>query len=277
MRFASLPSLFAATLAICSFSAAARADDCPPGEWFCEPTGGEPAPPALPPPPPVEDGAAEPPEPPRPQSEEAERPRRRHRMVLGSPEWEPPPPRRRRFAQPHWALGMHAFGALLGSEAHRDAGFGGVGATLRYRPVPAFALEASGELGFGTDYNGFERREQNLLFHAVGFLNPRSRAQVYLFGGFGFGSAQVQTSEFGGSLHPFFSERDYGYIGLDAGIGLELRVLRSVALHVDLLGFVRDRVSASRGAGPEFVDPETGETTDSSGGGLLRAGVLFYW
>ena len=71
-----------------------------------------------------------------------------------------------------------------------------------------------------------------------------------------------------------YTEQEHDYLGLHAGIGVEFRIGKHFALHTDLIGLVRTRVSD----GPaEFTDPYSGETTDTSGAGLLRFGALFWW
>jgi len=52
-------------------------------------------------------------------------------------------------------------------------------------------------------------------------------------------------------------------------------LLRAFAVHGDLVAFVREHVGGSRA--PEFVDRETGRTSDTSAGALIRLGAVFYW
>ena len=68
---------------------------------------------------------------------------------------------------------------------------------------------------------------------------------------------------------------EYDYFGGHGGIGLEFRLSRRVALNIDALGFIRNRTDDD--PRPEFVDPETGRTTNTSGGGMFRGGISFYW
>lgn len=154
---------------------------------------------------------------------------------------------------------------------------GGVGIGLRHFFIPELALEANGEFAFGNDYNGYERQDASLLFHAVGVLNPRSVVRAYLFGGFGFSSASVRVTPT--DVTPVtskFNER-YSYVGVDVGGGVEVRVMRHAAIFADLLGFVRDRTDNDDRSRPEFIDPKDGRTTNTSGGALLRVGSQFYW
>jgi hypothetical protein len=68
---------------------------------------------------------------------------------------------------------------------------------------------------------------------------------------------------------------NYRYFGVHAGIGLEGRLTRNFTLNGDLLGLVRSRTDD--GTVPEYVDPETGRTTDTSGAALLRFGGTYWW
>jgi len=47
-----------------------------------------------------------------------------------------------------------------------------------------------------------------------------------------------------------------------------------IAFHIDGKGFVRQAVG---GDSPEFTDPTTGHTTNTSGGIIGQAGVVFYF
>jgi hypothetical protein len=200
-------------------------------------------------------------------------------IVVDRPENEPEPrtPYRRR----EWGVKLHLEGALLGDEdegRHPDAGMGGVGFALRYRPTRHFAFEAGVDLLGGRDYVGNQRREAALLLNALVFFNPRARFQVYALAGLGFSGARVEVlepAEFDdGSLG---DERRYSYFGGQAGIGLEWRAFRKTAFNAELLGFVRERTDEGADRTPEFVDPETHLASNASGGGLFRVGVTFYF
>lgn len=276
MRFA-LALTSSATLLCAAFVAnVARAEDCPAGDWFCEPSeSDEPLTgPALP-----ESEGDEPESLPPPRYERRPHHRRARKVVL---EPSPPPPRHRyragRPAHP-WGLDAHVFGALLGGGRHenQDAGMGGLGVGLRYRLLPEFAVEGTLELGFGTDYNGDDRREAAGFLHALGTLNPRGRVRAYVFGGFGLSTAEVTSGAANSSpLWPRYDRR-YSYFGVDLGAGVEVGLTPRTAIKADLLGFVRDRTDRGRDSRPEFFDPDTGRTTNASGGGLIRVGALFSW
>jgi opacity protein-like surface antigen len=272
MRFAPTLLSFAAVLSVALAAGAARADDCPDGDWFCEPAG-----------------PSEPPPGPAPESHPGER---SERMRLEPPAFhrprrivfEPRPPARRHSRRHHrvfhpWAFDAHVFGALLGDgrDANQDVSMGGLGVGLRYRVLPEFAVGGDIELGFGSDYNGDDRQESALLLHAIGTVNPRSVVRLFFLGGFGLSTAHVTSSS--GDSSPLWPSRDerYSYFGLDLGAGVEVGLSPRTAIHAELLGFVRDRTDDDRHSQPEFVDPETGRTTNSSGGGLLRLGATFYW
>lgn len=149
--------------------------------------------------------------------------------------------------------------------------------SLRYRFIPHFGVQGDAELAFGTDYNGLDRQEGSLLFNAVGILNPRSFARLYLLGGFGASWAHVSNDRDGTTPPSLIFDDHYSYFGLDLGAGVEIRLAPATALNIELLGFVRDRTDPDRDRRPEFTDPDTGRTTNASGGGLLRFGAMFYF
>ena len=100
-------------------------------------------------------------------------------------------------------------------------------------------------------------------------MNPKNKTQFYLLGGLGWSAATVKLND--------AASEHYGYFGVQGGIGLEFRISKKVALNVDMLGFVRGRTDEKAQRVPEFVDPATGRTTNTSGGGLLRGGLTLYW
>ncbi|TKD08834.1 outer membrane beta-barrel protein [Polyangium fumosum] len=233
--------------------------------------------------------------------------RRHHPAVRVTPPPAPPPPVRvmaaparlrtpivvpaKRRWQPEWGLNLRLQGLSIGGgdrrdngapSAHPDAGMGGFGLGLRYRPVPAFAIEGSFDILGGTDYNGFDRVETPFSLNGILYVNPRSRAQFYLTGGVHWSSATVQSEDADPRLSPTrdgnnFSA-EYSYFGGQGGIGLEFRVSRRLALNLDALAFVRHRTDDNAETGPaEFIDPNTGRTTNTSGGGLFRGGLTFWW
>ena len=272
---------------------------------------------AQPPPPPQEEEAAPPPEldepeaPAEPQAPPA-RPARRARrqaaepppVVVYQPVPEPPPqvivvtpghhPRYHRPAyavpppppaaprmrwQPEFGLNLRVEGAALGGRgASGSAGMGGVGLSLRYRPVPAFAFDLGVDVLAGHDFNGFQRVEVPVTLNGLLYLNPRSRVQVYLLGGAHISRAQVR-SEIAAPQLSSTDDGEYGanytYFGGQGGGGFEFRVSRRVALNLDVVGFVRKRIDDGRV--PEFIDDRTGRTTDTSGGALVRGGLVFWW
>jgi len=154
------------------------------------------------------------------------------------------------------------------------------GFALRARPTGYFALDFGLDVVGGRDYHGRRRTEVPLTVNALVFVNPRDRAQFYMLGGLGWSSARVEVpyevrganySESGSTIDR------YGYFGVQLGAGFEFRVAKKTALNVDLIGFVRGRTDQAAAYNPEFTDPATGRRTNTSGGGLLRGGLTFYW
>jgi hypothetical protein len=279
-------AVFAAALAaLGTLTPPARAaGDCPDGDWFCEPgpaPDGEPAP-GEPPPlsAPNERGprtsrhdgepreAFEPPPPPG--MDEA-------RMRIDVERVKPARPRHRRGFR-EWGVNLHANVGLMGNDANMspDADMNGLGGALRFRPIPYIAIEGAVELLWGTDYNGFPRFEQALMASGLFYVNPRSSVQLYGIAGLGGGTAFLDSGTTAEGL-PVLRDETYSYVGGHIGIGVEGRVTRHFALGADLIGFLRWRNDRHATDNPEFVDPATGRTTNTSGGGLLRLGATFYW
>jgi opacity protein-like surface antigen len=301
MKLAVCTSAVALVLAVPAVAAAqsapsGSAGSCPPGSWFCaEPPESTPAPAgkpvqglqALPDP---ED--APPPPPPRraptvtyePAPSSAPPP-----VVVYQPpppvmvirpespppyEYEPPP---HKFISPsrEWGLNLHLEGAALGSGAQHNASMGGLGAGLRFKPTRYIGLESNIDFVGGHGYNGDQRNETALTFNGLLFLNPRDRAQVYLLAGFGWSWAHSQNDPSDPAASPF--DQHYSYFGGQAGIGLELRLTRTLAFNIDFRGFVRSRTDELAQSQPEFTNATTGQTTNTSGGGLLTGGMTLYF
>jgi hypothetical protein len=194
----------------------------------------------------------------------------------------PPPPA---APKPRWqsefGLNLRVEGVALGhtSGLGASAGMGGVGVSLRYRPVPAFAFDLGADVLAGNDYNGFQRVEVPISLNGILYLNPKSRVQLYLEGGAHISRAQVRSDFAAPQLHLMDDGSQYGanytYFGGQGGGGLEFRLSRHTALNLDVLGFVRKRIDDGRA--PEFIDPETNRTTNTSGGALIRGGLTFWW
>lgn len=277
-RLLFLSTLSAAT-ALAATVAAQPANNCPPGSWFCEgapqpPPAGQPLQP-LPgtQPPPIVYQPAPPPPP----------------VVVYQPAPPPvvvvqrPPARQptyvyttttRKLWRPEWGVNLRIEGALFGSGYRGDlAGIGGLGVGLRVRPSPWIALEGDIDFLGGRDFNNYRRGETAFSANVLLFVNPRSRVQFYFVAGIGGSIARVvddQTSSY---------DRIYnwGYFGGQAGGGIEFRLAKAFALDFDLRGFMRGRTDSGAHAQPEFVDPQTGQTTNLSGGALVTGGMTFYF
>lgn len=193
----------------------------------------------------------------------------------------PPPPVSDAKKRPWtrvWGLNLRLEGVAMGRRegAADDAGMGGLGMSFRFRPVPAFAFDAGIDLLGGTDYNGFRRTEVPMTLSGLLYVNPRSAVQFYFMGGLNWSHAKVESNE----ASPLLAGRDgfheeYSYFGGHGGVGLEFRVTKLVSLNIDGLGFIRSRTDP--GIYPEYVDANTGRSTDTSGGGLFRGGITFWW
>jgi hypothetical protein len=310
MRRPLMPALFAIAL-LTPLPALA---DCPPGDWFCANPNNVDAPlpqqqqagddddsPALPPKAQIPDDDEAPPidqdrgSVHRPRVVVVEEPggyatppnvvivtkRRPHVRHVPPPRMAPPvikqqPPQQRLYTK--WGFNLRVQGAAMGDGANVDAGIGGLGLSLRYRPVPAFGFDLGVDVIGGKDFNGFTRIETPVSLNAMIFVNPRSRVQFYLLGGAHLSHAQVRSdysSPLLGRTEDGKYGADYNYFGGQGGAGLEFRLGRRVGLSFDALGFIRKRTDDGRK--PEYIDASTGKTTNTSGGVLFRGGLNFWW
>jgi len=270
----------------------AGSDDCPDG-WFCEPNAA-PLPPAASPPP-APSPASRPPEPgtpPRPgvapgypppgypvPGYPAPPPDPDAELSIEVPPEPPPPQRRRTRGFREWGFNAHLEVALLGNLSARasNAGMGGLGFGFRYRPLPPLAFEAGIDLLKGTDQQGFARSEAALLLNTLLFFNPHDVVQVYGLAGLCVSGAKVTVAPRADDTYfKRHVERD-SYFGGQLGLGVEVRVSRRIAIAGDLLGFVRGRTDNGAHDAPEFIDSNSPRVDDTAAGGLLRAGVTFYW
>jgi hypothetical protein len=140
-----------------------------------------------------------------------------------------------------WGINLRAEWAVNGSgSASRDP-MGGVGFGLRYRPVPAFAVEAGFDFLSGHDYQDNFRRETEFTVNALVFVNPRSRVQLYFEAGLGGAWANVSGDGFYSSndYYSGYPNTSYTYFGGQAGGGLEFRIARHFAMNIDVKGFIR--------------------------------------
>jgi len=155
--------------------------------------------------------------------------------------------------------------------SHRAYGLGGAGLGLRYRAFSHLGFEAGIDVLGGRDYNDDKRVEVAGTAGALLYVNPRSRAQVYLSGGM-LGDFAHATD--GHQLTP--APLSYAHVGGYAGLGLEMFATRRLAFHLDARGFARERVGGGDRA-PEFTEPGTGRTTNTSGGMIGTVGMLLYF
>jgi hypothetical protein len=254
-----------------AFAQGEGSKDCAPGSWFCGDTAPPPAGANKDLQPLPGEGTAKPASPPPPVVVYQPPPT----TVVVQPREAPPAyyyvPR---HASPkrEWGLNLHVGGLLIGKGRDDNAGMAMVGLGLRYRMIPAFAIEADLDFAGGRDYNGFRRKETAFGFNGLVFLNPKSKTQLYLLGGFGWSGATAVDDRSGFDQN----EYKYGYFGGQAGIGLEFRLSKVVALNFDFRGFVRGRIDDRKRDYPEFID-SNGRSTNTSGGGLFQGGLTFYW
>jgi hypothetical protein len=294
-----------ALTAVGSVPLQASAKDCPPGGWFCEdqqqpaqPPPPPPAPPAQAAPPPEQVEQLPPPPPPsqggtvyRPYPGDAPAGRTvvvyAPRRTVGYRYQAPrPAPKRKYIRRSEFGLNLRAQGAFFGArdgvEGRDDTGLWGAGMSLRYRPVPRFALDFGVDVLGGRDFQGFERVEVPLSMSGILYFNPRSRVQVFMQGGIHASWAQVRSDAPARQLTYIGDEdrygADYSYFGGHGGFGLEFRVSKRIGIQMDALAFLRGRTDD--GPRPEFIETAADgrmRATNSSAGVLGRLGLNIWW
>ncbi len=136
-----------------------------------------------------------------------------------------------------------------------------------------FAIDVGLDAIGGRDYNGRRRAEIPFTVSGIVYANPRDIVQFYMLAGLGWSHASVAMDD---HQEPEMVS-SYSYFGGQMGAGLEIRIAPPISLNFDLIGFLRGRTDANARSNPEFSDPGTGRITNTSGGGLFRAGIIFYW
>jgi len=251
---------FGAASSLLGAPALALADEppeCPPGEWFCEDS--EPAAP--------EPGAPDP-EAGAPAGEEpaADDERAEQRETSLSEPVDTPPAAERRWSESvrsPWAFALRTEGVLLDSDGENSR-LWGVGVSGRYALNQVVTLDLGLDTLAGTDYNGYDRSELALSASALFYLNPSDIVRTFVLAGLSLSSARVDLG---------FEDQSWGYFGGHAGLGLELALDARIAFAFEALAFMRGRTDSRAAREPEFTD-SSGRVTNTSGGGLLRAGVV---
>lgn len=174
-------------------------------------------------------------------------------------------------------VGIHAH---LGGMFTDNVRMGGIAGALRLRPnMGHFAVDLGIGAYGGQDYNGMDRVEVPLTADVLLYVNPRSRLQVYGVAGIGASFAHTEDPDYYDPWVDTYyggASRDFVYVGGQLGAGLELRLGSRFAINGDIRGFVRGRVDDNDG-GAEFVDPDTGRTTNTSGGVVGNIGATLYF
>lgn len=169
-------------------------------------------------------------------------------------------------------LGLKLDGAIHSMETKHHEGMGGAGLLLRMRLKPHFAMELAIDALGGKGYTGEPRFEIPAYVSFMWYPGRHwSVVQPYLLAGFGGAWARV-----GENPH---ADRPV-YLGGLGGIGLELRLGKSLALFAEMRGFIRYRIN-DRPDDPEVPTAGTckdnGQCTDWEGGGLFSVGLIAYF
>lgn len=171
-----------------------------------------------------------------------------------------------------FGLNLRIEGAAFAGQYDNVVGMGGAGASFRWRPSPYFAFDLGADIIGGRDYNDNERIEFAGSLSGMVYFNPQHRVQVYGIGGVHLSHAEVETYD--NMMTSDWSTSDSrNYFGGQGGLGVEFRIARHFAMFVDAMALIRTRIDDGE---PEFRSP-SGETSNTSGAGLFRTGVTFWW
>jgi hypothetical protein len=164
-------------------------------------------------------------------------------------------------------LTLHVQGVLLDGGRGDRANLGGIGVSGRYALNTVVTLDLGVDSLIGTDYNGHDRSELALALSSLFFLNEHPVLRAYVLIGLNTSRARVGIPG---------DDQIWGYFGGHSGLGVEVALDPRVALSFDLLGFMRGRTDSRAEREPEFTD-ENGRVTNTSGGGLLRGGIILHF
>lgn len=180
-------------------------------------------------------------------------------------------------------LGVRLNGAFTGMDSSSEFGdgaaaMGGGGAFIRFHTFPNFALELGLDGYAGEGYaSGSVREEIPAEISALWFFgSPEQAFRLFLLTGFGTSWARIGEGD---------KTDEPVYVGGIGGIGLEWRLIPSLALEADVRGFIRQRVN-DRPTDPAYAfDPmwndgscnSAGECTDLEGGGTFHLGAILYF
>ncbi|MDB4931056.1 MAG: hypothetical protein JWM10_3540 [Myxococcaceae bacterium] len=178
-------------------------------------------------------------------------------------------------------VGLGVFGSGLsygGGRGDNQVAMGGVGASMRFRYHPYLATELTLGGYFGRDYNGNQRAEVPATVNELIYFNPMHRLQVYGILGVGVSWATVQYD----GLDAVTRGRDtagFAYVGGQAGLGLEWQITRNFSLFTDARAFIRTRVDSEIETNPEYTrtNGTRTETTNTSAGVTGQFGAMFYF
>ena len=192
----------------------------------------------------------------------------------------PPPPRVGRHRPRVWAVRTQLLLPFVDSGAAGNYSMGGLGFGGRARPDAAVALDLTFDSVGGVDYVGHRRTELALDFATTVYFNPHDPFQGFLLAGLGWSRADVSykihESTASGAVKRQI-DQTYYYFGLLAGLGLEWRFENRWSTDFALMGVLRGRTDSKADQNPEFVDSRTKLATNSSGFGLLRLGLTYYF
>ncbi|HWA24355.1 MAG TPA: outer membrane beta-barrel protein [Lacunisphaera sp.] len=151
----------------------------------------------------------------------------------------------------------------------------GAGFSGRRRMAHWWALDLGLDFLRGIDANGYHRDEVATGASVVLYPRYRDFNQIYLLGGLDFSHARVFSEQARPHLANGTSD-SYDYLGLHAGLGVEILFNEGLGLMLDAVAFGRTRLEASDQY-PEFFDETDHSASNTSGGCLVRSGLVLWW
>jgi len=157
----------------------------------------------------------------------------------------------------------------VASLTFEDLDLFGVNAVFRYRPLPRFAFDFGFGIFGGEDELHLDHTQVPVFANVVAYLNPDSLAQLY--GTFGLSIVSSQRDGFENVRGRYVSSELVDWGG-QAGVGLEVRILRMFAITSELKALLRARLSEYE----DYARPWD-EERDVQWGAMLALGALAYF
>ncbi len=161
-------------------------------------------------------------------------------------------------------------GQSLGFGDGVTGGYLGMHGRLGRRVALGFGLEQA----YGDDPSGWKRYDIAWnLPKLYMYLNPRSKTQLYVTTGIDMRVSHFDDAP--GKPLPAGTPWGFMYFGTFLGGGIEHRMDKTMAVRLELRGFMRGRAS-SKGPNDAPLDPEFNDATRGARGAIASIGLVFF-